>query len=69
MSQGEGASQQHHEGEEPMTKAQRQRQRQRKQGCIAPEATRQVQTLTERMVTRKGGLRTAEHALACRTTR
>ena len=32
MSQGEGASQQHHEGEEPMTKAQRKRERQRKEG-------------------------------------
>ena len=31
-SQGEGASQQHHEGEEPMTKAQRKRERQRKEG-------------------------------------
>jgi len=32
MGQGEGASQQHHEGEEPMTKAQRKRERQRKEG-------------------------------------
>ena len=32
MSQGEGVSQQHHEGEEPMTKAQRKRERQRKEG-------------------------------------